>query len=147
MRLSTKSKYGVRFMLELALKGRNKAITLKEVSTRQAISEKYLWQVVSPLRIAGLITSARGARGGYSLAELPEKITIKDIVLALEGDTLLVKCVQSPESCARHRNCAARDVWAKIDRQLLGSMEGITLAEMVKIQESKETTRNLNYEI
>src|ERR1035437_5826122 len=88
-------------MLDLAIHGKEGVVTLKAVARRQQISEKYLWQIVTPLKSAGLIAATVGAKGGYTLARDPAKVTLKDILDPLEGDCVLVKCTKRASACSR----------------------------------------------
>ena len=132
MRISTRARYGLRLMLDLALKYGKGPIFLKEVSKSQEISEKYLGQIIMPLKAAGLVKSYRGAHGGYTLNREPEKITLREIVTTLEGDLNLVECVGDPSSCERFAGCVAQQVWCDVARAVLGTLEGITLADLAE---------------
>ena len=109
MKLSTRSRYGVRLMTRLAMNHAKGAVLMKDISRLEGISEKYLGQIIIPLRGAGLVTGRRGAGGGYTLNRKPSDITVRDIVEVLEGDISLVPCVGDPESCSRMGACAATD--------------------------------------
>jgi Rrf2 family protein len=134
MRLSTRSRYGVRLMLELAL-NYNKGYTfLKNIARKEDISEKYLSQLVIPLKASGLIISSRGAHGGYKLAKDPSLITIKDIVHTLEGSISLVECVDNPSVCDRSSTCLTRTVWEVLDKKISDTLSSITLSDLVESQ-------------
>lgn len=137
MILSTKARYGVRLMIELAEKFDKGPISLREVSVHQEISEKYLWHVVKLLKNAGFVHSARGARGGYTLAKPPNQITLKEIVLVLEGPMNLVDCTNDPRFCKRSSDCTARQVWTEITDKFLSTMQSYKLEDMLKIQNDK----------
>ena len=96
MKLSTKGRYGVRLMFDLALHYGEGTVSLKDVAKRQGISEKYLWHLIPPLKNAGLINSTRGSQGGYVLAKPPHLISLKEILLVLEGSMCLVDCTEQP---------------------------------------------------
>ena len=134
-------------MLDLAIHGNGESVKLKDAAKRQAISEKYLWQVVNPLKAAGLITTVRGAGGGYALAKPPSRITLRDILALLEGDCSLVDCVQSPGSCERSAECVAREVWKELDMKLAAAMESITLEDMAEKQRACADNSKLMYSI
>lgn len=131
MKMSTRSRYGLRLMVDLAVKHGKGPILLKDVSRSQEISEKYLSQIIIPLKTAGLVKSFRGAHGGYTLQRDPDKITLIDIVSALEGDLSLVECVSSPEVCNRTEICVTQGVWAQVSRAIVDTLAGITLADLV----------------
>lgn len=137
MKISTRGRYGVRMMLELAAHYGKETVTLKQVSGNQCISEKYLWHLVPPLKTAGLLTSGRGARGGYSLAKSPSKITLRDIVTAVEGPLFPTLCAGDPSSCKRSPLCASRDIWEEIGRKIGQVLSSVTLEDLAHRQNSK----------
>lgn len=130
MKLSTRSRYGVRLMTSLARRISDGPVFLKDIAASEDISEKYLSLIVIPLRAAGLIRSIRGARGGYVLARHPADITLRDIVAAVEEDTCLVQCVKKPESCKRAASCPTREIWELLSNTLNETMESVTLAKL-----------------
>lgn len=130
MKISTKACYGVRFLIDLAVHAANGNVTLKEVAQRQAISEKYLWQIVNPLKLSGLIRAVAGPRGGYALAKPPTEITLRDILAVLEGDCTLYECVTAPATCPRSVTCGSREAWSEVDAKLSAALEAITLEAM-----------------
>jgi Rrf2 family protein len=133
--------------MELGTNGAEGTLTLKEVAKRQSISEKYLWQIVNPLRAAGFIHATRGAHGGYALAKPPETITLRDILAVLEGDCTLVACVSTPGVCPRSNACASREVWQEVDGKLAAAMQSITLRDMVAKQRDLTAHVALEYAI
>ena len=147
MKISTKGRYGVRFMLDLAVHGKEGVVTLKAVARRQQISEKYLWQVVTRLKSAGLIAATVGAKGGYTLARDPAKVTLKDILDPLEGDCALVKCTKRASVCSRSSACVAREIWQEVSLALTRAMEKITLKTMMEKYAVKQAKATLTYNI
>jgi Rrf2 family protein len=150
MQISTKGRYGLRFILDLAVHGRNgKSVPLRDVAERQDISEKYLWQVVLPLKRAGLVKASRGAHGGYTLAKKPEEMSLRDILVVLEGDFSFVDCTHSVKACARSRGCAARSIWQELEEKLSQAMEAIKVQDVLvrcgKVKD--EDSAGLNYVI
>ena len=131
MKLSTRSRYGIRMMYELALHFGNGYTFLKDISSRQNISEKYLGQLIIPLRSSGLVISTRGAHGGYSLSRHPSKITLYEIINVLEGTTCVVECVKEPSICNRTDICPTRSVWERFDKTITDFLQGITLESLV----------------
>jgi len=125
-------------MIELALNFGKGTVFLKDISRSQNISEKYLSQIVILLRGAGLITSIRGAHGGYSLFKDPSKISLKEIVDVLEGGSSLVDCVKNPSACSRVSACVSRDVWEMIDDKISEILKSITLDTLVQMSHEKE---------
>jgi len=132
MKLSTRGRYGVRLMLDLALNAGKGPVLLREIARRQEISEKYLWQLINPLKAAGMIHSLRGAHGGYVLAKKPSDINLREILTVLEGNLCLVDCVANPSGCDRSSACITRDVWNEVSKGFLQTLEGMTLEKMVE---------------
>jgi Rrf2 family protein len=137
MKLSTRGRYGVRLMLDLALHYGGGPIYLKDIAERQGLSAKYLWQLINPLKMMKLITSTRGAHGGYLLGREPERISLKEILDVLEGSLCLVDCVDNPSICERASSCVSRDIWGEVSKGMRQTLENTTLAEMVKRQKEK----------
>ncbi|MCX5839735.1 MAG: Rrf2 family transcriptional regulator [Deltaproteobacteria bacterium] len=138
MKLSTRGRYGVRLMLELALHYGEGPILLKDIAERQGISEKYLWQLINPLKTTGLVNSLRGAHGGYILGKAPDAISLKEILQVLEGPLCLVDCVDNPSLCERADSCISRDIWGEASKNMQQTLEDTTLAAMVERQKEKE---------
>jgi Rrf2 family protein len=130
MKISTRARYGLRLMVDLAVKHGKGPILLKDVSRSQEISEKYLSQIIIPLKTAGLVKSFRGAHGGYTLQRDPTKINLLQVVSALEGDLSLVECVASPAACSRTDICVTQEVWHQVSRAMIDTLERITLADL-----------------
>ena len=137
MKLSTRSRYGVRLMTALACANGGKPILLKNIAASEEISEKYLSLIVIPLRAAGLIKSLRGARGGYNLAHDPSEISLGNIIEALEGETCLVRCIKQPAICSRSTICPTRDIWSILGNKINETLNSITLAELAQIKIEK----------
>ena len=137
MKLSTKGRYGVRFMLDLAMHYGEGPIFLKDIAERQGISEKYLWQLVSPLKSAGFINTVRGSKGGFYLSRDPGNINLMEIIRILEGPICFVDCVEDPKLCDRSQGCISRDVWGEASRKVGEIFTGITLESMVEKQRGK----------
>jgi Rrf2 family protein len=138
MKLSTRGRYGVRAMLELALHSGKGPVPLRDLASRQEISAKYLEQLLIPLKGAGLVKSVRGARGGYLLARDPEHISLYDIVRSLEGPLAPVECVQDPQYCDRVGGCTVHLVWGEMGTMLVDFLSGMSLADMVVKQKEKD---------
>jgi Rrf2 family protein len=137
MKLSTRGRYGVRLMLELALHYGEGPILLKDIAGRQGISEKYLWQLINPLKTTGLVNSLRGAHGGYVLGKAPEAVSLKEILQILEGSLCLVDCVDNPALCERSPSCISREIWGEASKNMQRMLEDTTLAAMVERQKEK----------
>lgn len=134
MKLSTKGRYGVMAMLDLALHNSEGQVPLKSIAERQAISENYLEQLFALLRKAGLVNSIRGAMGGYMLAESADKITVGSILRALEGSLAPVDCVveDEPALCSKSGCCATKVVWEKIRDSINEVVDSITLEDLAE---------------
>jgi len=132
-------------MLDLALNYDRGPVPLHDVSERQGISEKYLWQLINPLKNAGLVRSTRGAHGGYVLAKPARQISLKDIMEVLEGSMCLVDCTINPAMCKRSTACVSREVWREVSLKMLKVLESFTLDQMVDKQNKK--LKVLNYSI
>lgn len=143
MKLSTRGRYGVRIMVDIAMHANLKPVMLRDIAKRQNISEKYVWQLLSPLSKSGLITSIRGARGGYRLGKDPVEITLRDIMTQLEGPLNLVDCVTDDRMCSRAQSCVTRDVWQDISEKINETLERLSLAEMV--DRTHEKIGQVNY--
>jgi len=150
MKISTKGRYGTRFMLELALSDGDKPVAIKDAAEKQKISEKYLEQIIPSLKKNGLIRSVRGAQGGYLLNKSPDAITIGMILTALEGPLAPVDCVLDLERadnlieplCANIDNCVTIDVWKKIYDAVHQVIDNITLADLVEQYKEKNKFRS-----
>jgi Rrf2 family cysteine metabolism transcriptional repressor len=140
IRLSTKGRYGTRLMLNLAQHYGNgsRAVILKDVSTDEEISIRYLEQIIIPLKINRLVKSIRGAGGGYTLARKPEEIRLAEILHALEGSCCLVECVEDAEFCDRIDVCPTFDIWKGASDILTDYFEAISLRDIVEMAEKKK---------
>lgn len=131
MRISTKMRYGLRFMIDVAQNQGDGWLTMKDVAERQGISKKYLEQVVSPLADAGLLSVRRGKHGGFRLARPADEITLADIVSASEDGISLLDCLTCIGVCDREPQCAARNVWDGMQQALMGYLNEHTLADAI----------------
>jgi len=126
MKLSTRGKYGTRLMIDLALHYKKGQVFLREIAARQKISEKYLWHLIAPLKNAGLIHSTRGAQGGYALAKSPKEITLRNIVLILEGPLFVSDSDRSGDSQT------LKDIWKEVSAKVDGVLGSFTLEDMAE---------------
>lgn len=138
MKLSTRGRYGVRAMLELAMQSGTGPVPLRDLASRQEISAKYLEQLLIPLKAAGLVKSIRGARGGYLLAHESTAISLYDIVRALEGPLSPVECLEDPTFCERVGGCTVHLVWGEMGKILVDFLTQMTLADLVERQRQKD---------
>lgn len=131
MRISTRGRYALRMMLDLALHNSGEYITLKDISARQEISVKYLEQIVSVLSKAGMLKSVRGPSGGYKLSKSPESYTVGDILRVTEGSLAPVACLDSPRNdCPRAETCATLSFWQELYDAVCGVVDRTTLADL-----------------
>jgi Rrf2 family protein len=141
MKLSTKGRYGVKAVVELAINYGGEPLSIKKISESESISENYLEQLFSSLRKADLIKSIRGAQGGYVLNKAPKDITIAELMNALEGPIEIADCVEDG-SCDNTDCCATRLLWSKIKKSIDDVLESITLQDIVddnlRIKQEKE---------
>ena len=147
MKISTKGRYGLRLLIDVAMHQDKGPVILHDIAVRQNISEKYLWQVINPLKSAGIVASVRGAHGGYTLARSAVGISLLEVVSALEGPVTLVECTRAPEACDRNPACAAREVWNTLGEGLRNMMAGISLRDLVEKQKKLEAGTAPNYVI
>ena len=147
MRLSTKGRYGVKAMLDLAIHSSEGHIALKNIAERQNISEHYLEQLIAVLRKAGLVKSVRGAQGGYVLAQEPSEITVGSILRALEGSLAPVDCVVEDESydCEKSQCCVTRSVWLKVRDSINQVIDSITLEDLIEDYRKLKTDDSYMY--
>lgn len=138
MKISTKGRYALRLMLDLALTETGTPVSLRDVALRQDISDKYLEQIVTPLARAGLVRSVRGAGGGYLLTRTPEEYTVGEILRVLEGSLAPVGCAEDKSCCGRAEQCVTQQVWEEIAAAVSGVVDHITLADLVKRYYEKE---------
>ncbi|MCE5329237.1 Rrf2 family transcriptional regulator [bacterium] len=139
MRISTRSRYGMRMMVNLASNFENGFSFLKDVARDEGISEKYLSLIVIPLKSAGLLKTTRGVHGGYILSRHPSKITAREIVEVLEGDLSLVECSRDEKYCVKVRSCASHDIWSNLSEKIAEFLDTLTLEDFVKIQNEKKS--------
>lgn len=135
MKLSTKGRYGLRAMLDLALNSEHgETVSIQSIAERQNISESYLEQLVRKLRAADLVKSVRGAGGGYQLARPSSEISVGDVLRALEGSIEAVSCVSTDDriSCDQADLCVTRLVWERVNTAIENAVDSITLFQLVE---------------
>lgn len=130
MKISTKGRYGLKAMIDLALNSVNDSVTLKSISERQSISEGYLEQIFASLRKKGIIQGKKGSQGGYILGESPNDITVGDILRALEGELNLVEFDKTKNE-DRVEQCINYNVWSKLNKSINDIVDSITLEDLV----------------
>jgi len=145
MKLSSRSRYGLRAILDLALEYGGGPLQIKVIAERENISNKYLEQLMTILKTAGLVRSLRGPRGGYLLVKPPNEVKLSEVFTVLEGPLITVECLQHPDFCPRCAECITRQVWAKIQDAMLGVLESITLQDLV--DKAKGIDKSDSYQI
>ena len=136
MKISTKGRYALRLMLDIALHGTEKPVRIRDIAKRQGISEKYLEQIVSILNKAELVKSTRGPQGGYQLQRPPEKYPVGEILTLIEGPLVPVACMEDEEiSCVRSRHCATLRLWQMLEAAIAKIVDNVTVADLVKWQQ------------
>jgi len=146
MKLSTRSRYGTRLMLDMAQHYNQGPVQLGDIAKRQDISVKYLEQIIIPLKKARFIDSVRGPKGGHVLARPPAEITVAEIVALLEDGAGLVECSEHAEVCGRAGTCPTRLIWQEASQAMFNTLESITLADLVekaRTAENKELSHVL----
>ena len=136
MKISTKGRYALRLMLDLALHDSDAPIRIKDIAARQDISDKYLEQIISILNKAGYVKSIRGPQGGYKLTKDPSYYTVGMILRLTEGSLAPVACLEEEEnSCIRQGDCATLELWKQLDEAIKSVVDTVTLAKLVEWQE------------
>ena len=144
MKISTKGRYGLRILLDLALHESVSPRMIRDIAESQNISEKYISRLIIELRKAGMVKSIRGAKGGYKLARTPKYLTLLDVVEVMEGPVAIVDCVESPRCCTRQDLCAARDIWTRLNTEIRDSLAKVTLQDIVD-QSRRNTADFMDY--
>ncbi len=132
MKISTKGRYGLRTLMDIASHQSAGPVNLRDIAARQEISPKYLWQIINLLKTAGLVRGTRGPKGGYVLLRPPSEITLLDIVQVLEGPVSLVECVDDPSYCPREKECISRRIWDEVSQTIRNALRPLTLAEILR---------------
>lgn len=138
MKISTKGRYALRLMLDLALHDNDAPIRIKDIALRQNISDKYLEQIISSLNKAGYVKSIRGPQGGYKLARDTSFYTVGMILRLTEGSLAPVACLEDEENlCTRQESCATLRLWQKLDDAIKSVVDTVTLSDLVEWQQEK----------
>jgi Rrf2 family iron-sulfur cluster assembly transcriptional regulator len=138
MKLSTRSRYGARILVDLARHQGEGPVQIGEISKRQDISVKYLEQLIRPLKKARLVSSVRGPKGGHMLAENPAKITLGQVVRLFEGQSELVECISYPDTCPMSDDCQVRLAWKDATMVLYKKLDSTTIADLIDGTYSEE---------
>ena len=132
MKISTKTRYGMRFMIDLAEHYGEGCVAMKDVADRQGVSKKYLEQVVAPLSAAGLLKVTRGNKGGFQLARSPKEISLADVVTASEDGLAITECISCIAACDNEGGCVSREIWGGMQNAMTDYLENRTLADVLE---------------
>jgi Rrf2 family protein len=133
MKISTRGRYALRLMIDVAINAGDHPVRIKDIAERQQISEKYLEQIVSVLNKAGFVRSSRGPQGGYRLMKEPQEYTAGSILKLIEGSLAPVACMDSVQNdCPRHEYCATLILWKKLGMAIDKVVESVTLADLMQ---------------
>jgi len=141
MRLSTKSRYGTRAVLDIALQEKT-VVPLKDIAERQQLSLSYLEHLITPLIIGSILRSSRGREGGISLAKPPAEIKLSEIIQILEGPTVTVDCVKNSAVCERSEFCVTRDLWVEVNKAMDDVLQSTTIADLVEKHGKKQSNHH-----
>lgn len=145
MEISTQGRYGVRALIDLAVNSNSQAVSLREISERQNISERYLEQIFAELKKAGIIKSIRGAHGGYLLNKPPEEISLADILKVLEGKIAPEIKIENEQSEEAFFQTVTQEIWLKMENRIMDLMESITLADLKQRTQEVKKERSEGY--
>jgi Rrf2 family transcriptional regulator, cysteine metabolism repressor len=134
LRIPTKARYGLRAMVDVAMHNQDQPVLMKDIAARQALSERYLEQIFSSLRHAGLVRSVRGARGGFLLARPAAEINLLEVVEGCIGDLNMVECVEDNSACEKIPRCATYIIWKELTSVMKDYLAGKTLAALAETQ-------------
>ncbi len=137
MKISTRGRYGLRILLDLALHDNGSPRMIRDIAGSQRISEKYISRLIIDLRRAGMVKSIRGSRGGYRIARYPKNLTVLDVIEVMEGPVSIIDCVTT-ESCDRQRGCAVRSIWCDMNNQIRSALAAVTLQDVIDRQRENE---------
>lgn len=132
MKISTKGRYGLRIMTDIAIHEKEGCVSVKDIATRENLSEKYLEQIITPLSKAGLVKSVRGAKGGYLLSKSAKETSVEEILLATEGSLAPVACAEDSECCENYCDCVTSFIWTKVYDAIIGVVRNISLEELAE---------------
>lgn len=138
MKISTKGRYALRVILDLAIYGDGSYVSLADISQRQGISLKYLESIISSLKSTGLVESARGKTGGYRLTKEPEEYTVGEILKSAEGSLAPVSCLDSAEACPKADSCLTLPIWSGLDKVIDDYLENYTIYKVINKRDKDE---------
>ncbi len=132
MKLSTRSRYGTRMLLDIAIHGGSGPVRIGDISQRQGVSVKYLEKLIRPLKQARYVKSRRGPKGGHMLSRPPEEIFLGDVVKLLEGDLALTECVEDGTVCPVSERCLTRNVWREASEAMYNRLQAVRLSDLIQ---------------
>ncbi|MHB0995244.1 MAG: RrF2 family transcriptional regulator [Elusimicrobiales bacterium] len=138
MKISTRTRYGARFLLQLVLRGGGPPVPLSDIARDQQISLKYLGSIASALKKAGIVRTSVGAGGGFRLALPPDRITLHDVFEVFDGPVKLVRCVNDAAACGRSADCVTREAWRLASTAMTNSLKSVTIADLARRHGEKE---------
>ena len=137
MKVSTRTRYGIRLLVHLASQEPGTLVNVKEASKHEGVSAKYLEQIIRPLKKAGMLAVARGAYGGYTIGRDPATITVLEVFELLEDGNLLMDCLDDTASCNRRQQCSTLDFWLDFRSLITDHLKGVTIADLVRQNREK----------
>jgi len=137
MKISTRTRYGLRLLVYLAGKESDTPIQVKEIAKHEVIPAKYLEQIIRPLKKAGMLKVVRGAKGGYFIGRAPETISVKEVFEILENTTHLIDCLKNENSCEHKESCSTFDFWDNFNKLINDYLEGVSIGDILKMQREK----------
>lgn len=144
MKLSTRTRYGIRAILDIAESNAGRPMQIRLIAKNQEISVKYLEQIMALLKSAGIVRSIRGSKGGYLLAKPLEQLKLSDIFHCLEGSVATVECIENEDYCERAEDCIARELWEQVQKAVDKVLESVTVKDLLEKARDKKA---LNYHI
>jgi Rrf2 family iron-sulfur cluster assembly transcriptional regulator len=148
MRLSTKSRYGIRALFDIAYHSEGLPTQIKEISSREGITPRYLEQIFQKLKKAGIVKSIRGPKGGYYLSRKPEEIMVREVILAVDETIEPIFCARSPKGrkkCLRETQCVAQVIWKEAGQRLSDYLNSVSLAQMCKLAQEMGIEKQLDH--
>jgi len=137
MKVSTRTRYGLRLLVHLAGEAPDKLVQVKEIAKHEGIPAKYLEQIIRPLKKAGMLKVVRGAKGGYFIGRRPEDISVKEVFDVLENSSSLLDCLQNENSCEHRDSCSTFDFWNDFNGLINEYLEGVSIADILEMQREK----------
>lgn len=142
MKISTRGRYGLRALVELARHYGKRPVEMGRIAKREEVSRKYLHALFTSLKSTGLIRGVRGSGGGYVLVKEPSKVTLWEVLNVLEGSLSLVPCVEDKSFCKRARSCVARETWERLSKAMESHLSKVTLSDLVGRKKGGELHRS-----